>query len=112
STSGAPSKMVVFADGDFPVEPDNQEGMGQSEVHEDNVNLMVNAIDWLSDETGLVELRTKGITLRPLDKIDDTKKTILKYLNFLLPILLIVIYGIIRMQRNKNLRIKRMEGYV
>ncbi len=112
SPNGAPTKMVVFADGDFPVEPDNQGGMGQSEVHEDNVNLMVNSIDWLSDETGLAELRTKGITLRPLEEIDDTKKTILKYLNFLLPILLIVIYGVIRMQRNKNLRIKRMEGYV
>jgi gliding-associated putative ABC transporter substrate-binding component GldG len=112
AANGTPSKMVVFSDGDFPVEPDNQGGMGQNQVHEDNVNLMVNSIDWLSDETGLVDLRTKGITLRPLDEIEDAKKTILKYLNFLLPILLIVIYGIIRMQRNKNLRIKRMEGYV
>jgi len=74
---------------------------------------MVNAIDWLSDDTGLIELRTKGITQRPLDQVEDGKKALLKWLNFLLPIILIVVYGIIRMQYNRNLRIKRMEeGYV
>jgi hypothetical protein len=102
------SKMVVFTDGDFPV-GDPRGG----QVNPDNVSLLVNAIDWLSDDTGLIELRTKGATSRPINELEDGKRTFLKYLNFLLPILLIVIYGIIRMQRKQILRLKRMEeGYV
>lgn len=104
------SKMVVVGDGNFPV---NGEGQGAQQIQEDNVNLMVNSIDWLSDDTGLIELRTKGVSARPLDQIEDGKKTFLKYLNFLLPILLIIVYGIVRLQFNRNKRIKRMEeGYV
>ena len=104
------SSIVLVADGDFAV---NGEGQQQQQLQPDNVSLFVNSIDWLSDDTGLIELRTKGITARPLDEIEDGTKTLLKWLNFLLPILLILIYGIIRMQHNRITRVKRMEkGYV
>ena len=101
--NGNSSNIVVIGDGDFPV------GSPQQQIQPDNVNLMVNAIDWLSDDTGLIELRTKGIQFRPINEIEDSTKTILKYLNFLLPILLIIGYGIVRMQMNRNKRINRME---
>ncbi len=104
-TGDSINKMVVIGNGDFAVGgKDNRQ-----QVQQDNVSLLVNSIDWLSDDTGLIELRTKGITSRPIDELEDGTKTLLKYLNFLLPILLIVIYGLFRMQRNKNIRIKRME---
>ena len=77
------------------------------------MNLLVNAIDWLSDDTGLIQLRTQGATARPLDDIEEGKRTFLKYLNFLLPVVLALIYGIIRFQRNRMIRLKRKEaGYV
>ncbi len=104
------SKIVVFGDGEFPV---SGQGQQQVKLESDNVNLMVNSIDWLADETGLIQLRTKGITSRPIEHLEDGTKTWLKWLNFLVPITLIIVYGIIRMQRNRNKRIKRMEeGYV
>lgn len=107
---GAESGIVLFSDGQFPV---NGEGQRAQKLSQDNVSLMVNSIDWLSDDTGLIDLRTKGVTSRPLDQIEDGKKTLLKWLNFLLPIILILIYGIIRMQHTRNLKVKRMEeGYV
>ncbi|MFA9391854.1 MAG: GldG family protein [Prolixibacteraceae bacterium] len=105
-SSNAKSKMVVVGDGEFAV---NGSGDQAQQINADNVNLMVNSIDWLSDDTGLIELRTKGITSRPLDQIEDGRKTFLKYLNFLLPILLIILYGIIRGQRTRNIRFKRMQ---
>ncbi len=109
-TGNALSRIVLIPDGDFAV---NGEGNQAQQVQQDNVNLMVNCIDYLSDDTGLIELRTKGVTSRPLDQIEDGKKSMLKYVNFLLPIVLIVIFGVIRLQRNRNLRVKRMEeGYV
>ncbi len=104
------STIVLVADGDFAV---NGEGQTAQQHQPDNISLYVNSIDWLSDDTGLIELRTKGITARPLDEIEDGTKALLKWLNFLLPILLIIIYGIVRMQRNRITRVKRMEkGYV
>jgi gliding-associated putative ABC transporter substrate-binding component GldG len=102
----AVSKMVLIANGDFAV---NGEGQAAQQLPPDNVNLFVNAIDWLSDDTGLIELRTKGVTSRPLNAIEEGSKTFYKYLNFLLPIIAIVIYGMIRMQMKKNQRIRRME---
>jgi len=101
-----PVKMVVIGDGDFPVNgPRGQ----QQQVQEDNVNLMVNSIDWLSDDTGLIVLRTKGVTSRPIKDMDDSKRAFLKWFNFLLPILLILIYGFIRFQIKRNQRVTRME---
>lgn len=100
------SSIVLFSDGEFAV---NGEGQNQKKVSEDNVNLMVNSIDWLSDDTGLIELRTKGVTSRPLDQIEEGKKAFLKWLNFLLPIFLVLLYGIFRMQRKRSIRVKRME---
>jgi gliding-associated putative ABC transporter substrate-binding component GldG len=106
--SGSPnSKMVIIGDGDFAI---NGEGQQTRQINPDNVNLMVNSIDWLSDDTGLIELRTKGITNRPLDQIEDGKKLFLKYLNFLLPIFLIIVYGFIRNRNNKIKEIKRMQA--
>ena len=103
-------RIIVIGDGDFAV---NGPGRNARPVAQDNVNLMVNSIDWLSDDTGLINLRTKSITSRPLKQISDSSKAILKWLNFLLPILLVIIYGLIRMQYRRNQRIKRMEeGYV
>ncbi len=104
------STIIVIADGQFPV---NGEGQRPQQLSENNVSLMVNSIDWLSDDTGLIDLRTRGVSSRPLDQIDDGTKLFLKWLNFLLPIILILIYGIIRNQRKRAIRVKRMEkGYI
>ncbi|MGI6479126.1 MAG: GldG family protein [Salinivirgaceae bacterium] len=105
-----PYKMIVFGDGNFPV---NGEGQEAQQQQPDNINLFVNSIDFLSDDTGLIKLRTKGVTSRPIDQIEDGKKAFLKYLNFLLPIVLVIGYGIFRAQRRKIKRIKRMQkGYI
>ena len=101
--NGNRSRICVVADGDFPI------NNGQQQLQPGNVNLMVNAIDWLSDDTGLIELRNKGIRYRPIDTLEEGTKTTLKYLNFLLPIVLVIIYGIVRMQMNRNKRSRRIE---
>lgn len=100
------SKMVVISNGNFAV---NQGGDRQQKIQPDNLSLFVNSVDWLSDDTGLIDLRTKAVTSRPIDQLEDDTKTLLKYLNFLLPIILVIIIGIIRSAMKKRTRIKRME---
>ena len=103
------ARMVVIGDGDLVVNGPQQQ---QRRLQPDNVSLFANAVDWLSDDTGLIELRTKGVTSRPIHELDDTTKSVLKYGNFLLPILLVIGYGLVRWQRNRMIRLKRMsENY-
>lgn len=102
---GSGGRLIVFGDGDFPINGPREQARS---LQPDNVSLVVNAIDWLSDDTGLIDLRTKGATSRPLQQLEDATKTLLKYVNFLLPILIVIIYGLMRMQRNRSIRLKRM----
>lgn len=102
-------KIVVIGDGDFPVT--GQQRRGQSQ---DNISLMVNSIDYLSDDTGLIELRTKGVATRPIsdEYLGDEnagKRNFMKYLNFALPLLLVILYGFFRFQKQKMVRIRRMQ---
>ena len=107
---GNGGRIVLISNGKFAINGDEQQNQRSRKLEPASVNLMVNSIDWLSDDTGLIDLRTKGIKTRLLDQIDDGKKTFLKYLNFLLPILLIIGYGVYRFNRNRTIRIKRMEA--
>lgn len=98
------SKMIVFTDGDFPIG-----GAKGQQVNEDNVSLLSNSVDWLSDDTGLIDLRTKAVATRPIEELDDNKRSMYKYLNFLVPIGLALIYGIYRSTRSKRKRLGLME---
>lgn len=105
-TSSNPTSIVVFGDGDFVI---NGTGQNQQSMPEDNINIFVNSVEWLVDSSGLMELRTKGVTSRPLAQISDQTKISLKYLNVLLPILLVIGYGIYRYQNAQSRRQKWME---
>ncbi len=103
------SKMVVYSDGDFAVT-----GNGRNKQSKNNISLLVNAVDWLADDTGLIELRTKGVVSRPIDQKylnEDAsgKRSFIKYLNFGLPVLLVILIGVFMIQRRKAIRIKRMQ---
>ncbi|RMG71633.1 MAG: hypothetical protein D6722_06520 [Bacteroidetes bacterium] len=97
---GSDTKMVVVSDGDFPLNPDNQPTLPE------NVYLLANAIDWLTDDTGLIGLRTKGVAARPLEKLtgedENGLRQTFKVANFLFPILIVLLFGIIRAQRRRR----------
>jgi gliding motility-associatede transport system auxiliary component len=104
SDGGMPFRIAVIGDGDFCVN-----GARGQQVQGDNISFMANSIDFLSDDTGLINLRTRGISSRPIKELEDGTKTLLKYLNFGLPLLLVVIYGGIRAQRRRTRRMNRLE---
>ncbi|MEP2025757.1 MAG: Gldg family protein [Reichenbachiella sp.] len=99
------SKLILVSNGQFIIN-----GNPPQQISEDNVNFASNAIDWLSDDTGLIDLRTKGITNRPLDTVEDSTREMLKYGNVAIPILLVFIYAFVRRQRYMSKKQRWMEG--
>lgn len=96
------AKLVVFSDSDFFIS-------ARGDVNADNVNLMVNTVEWLCDKTGLAELRTKGVVYRPIKDLEEGQRAMIKYTNFFLPLILVGLVGFLRMQSNRNKRNRRME---
>lgn len=99
--NGIESSLIVFTDGNFAL---NQGGS----TNADNYSLLTNSVDYLSDDTGLIDLRTKGVASRPIKEMEEGEKNFLKWLNFGLPILLVLLLGIFMYQRNRAIRIRRM----
>ena len=62
-----------------------------------NKNFILNCVDYLLDETGLITLRTKEFKLRLLDKPKvDEEKTNWQVINLAVPVIFVIIFGIIK----------------
>jgi gliding-associated putative ABC transporter substrate-binding component GldG len=73
-----------------------------------NIAFLLNAVDWLALDEGLIQIRTRGVTNRPLAEVSEGVKTTVKYANILGPASLVILFGVIRWQirrRRKNLEL-------
>ena len=68
----------------------------------------MNAIDYLLGDQELIALRSREITNRPLIELEDNAKTKWKWINILLPTILVIAFGIYRMRREAS-RSKMLE---
>ena len=108
SEAGGQGRLVVIGSGNFAVNGDPQQN--QQQVNPDNINFVANAIDWMADDTGLNDLRTKAVTARLLKPLQDGDKQLFKWGNMFLPILLILGYALYRRQRSLRRRQEWLEG--
>ncbi|MEO1049971.1 MAG: gliding motility-associated ABC transporter substrate-binding protein GldG [Bacteroidota bacterium] len=106
-----PTKVIVVGDGDIAkneVNPQNnrprQLGFDQySQVTYANEDFLLNAMAYLLEDEGIITARTKEIKVRPLDKVKiSEEKAYWQFLNLGVPILLILIYGLLRYYIRKN----------
>jgi gliding-associated putative ABC transporter substrate-binding component GldG len=106
----APSKMIVVADGDLILNAvSRQTGplpMGTNPYTEDqyaNKEFFQNAIEYLTDSTGVIETRNKQLVLRSLDrqKVEDERLQ-WQLINIVLPILLVILGGGLYQQIRKR----------
>ncbi|WP_035567177.1 gliding motility-associated ABC transporter substrate-binding protein GldG [Hymenobacter sp. IS2118] len=106
-----PSKVLVISDGDFiRSEIDSKTGnpyrlgfdrLANTEFA--NRELVLNATDYLLDETGLIAVRGKQITLRPLDKVKlAEERRRWQLLNLGAPLVLLGLFGAVRAWRRKR----------
>lgn len=62
----------------------------------DNKKFFVNCVDYMLDESGLIEVRTKEFEIRPLNKVKvKEEETYWKTLNMVAPVVAILIFGLI-----------------
>ena len=97
------NKMIVIADGDIALNAVTQnEGplpMGMNaytKYQYANRDFIQNCVEYLVDETGILETRGKDFTLRLLDRKKlDEKKSYWQVVNIVLPIILILLFGLV-----------------
>jgi len=111
------NKMAVFADGNMLKNEVNSTenvpyNLGWDRATQQqygNKTLLLNTIDYLCDESGIISLRNKEVKLRLLDKMSiKTGKLFWQFINVCLPLLALILFGVIQqfMRRRKFARIK------
>lgn len=108
-----PAKMIVISDGDLI--KNRVRGVGKNRQIEalgydrysrktyGNRNFLLNCIDYLCDNEGWMNLRTREVKLRLLDKTKIRSERIFwQVINVLLPLFLLLIFGLIRFYMRKR----------
>lgn len=110
-TTSVPTKILVCSDGDIIVnEIDRKTGnpypMGFdrfSQHQYGNQDFVINTLNYLLDEQGLLTAKSKSVGLRPLDKLKvNNQKTKWQLINIVLPLALLVLFGFLRFYYVKN----------
>lgn len=100
---GKPNKMIVISDGDLarnqldknmmPVELGYDQRTGNLY---DNKDFMMNCINYLLDDTGLINIRSKDVDLPLLDKDKVYENyTMTQFITIGLPILILLVFGLV-----------------
>jgi ABC-2 type transport system permease protein len=99
---GLPAKMIVVADGDIIRSQIDREGMplplGYDRFSNQtfgNKDFILNAVNYLTDDSGIMEARAREVRMRLLDTSRISNRRLqIQLLNTLLPVAIVVILGI------------------
>jgi len=103
-TYSKPTKMIVASDGDLPVNKVNSKGqvypvgfdINSQQTYLGNKDFILNSVNYLCDDDGLMSIRLREIKMRLLNKAKVSKeKTFWKSMNTILPVLIIIAFGIL-----------------
>ncbi len=90
-----PTRMVVVGDGDLV----NESLLGRIPG---NIEFVLNMVDWLLQDSELLAIRSKTIEPRALGDLPDGAKPWIKYGNMFAPVLLVVVFGLLRWRRRRS----------
>jgi ABC-2 type transport system permease protein len=101
---GVKTAMIVVADGDLVRNQFDNQGeplpLGYDRFLDEtfgNAEFILNAINYLNDDRGIMDSRSRDIRLRLLDKNRITNdKVFIQMVNVTLPVLLLLIFGLVR----------------
>ncbi len=107
--NGRPTKMIVVSSGDI-ISNDIARGqivpLGYDLYMNQlfgNKNFILNCVNYLCDDSGLISVRSREITLRLLDRKKVKNEELQwKSLNMILPVVLVLLFGLIRYYLRKK----------
>jgi len=67
-----------------------------------NYAFFFNILDWLTQEEALISIRSKGVGLRPLKSVSAPMKKAVRWLNIVLPPVVILVLGIARWRERRR----------
>jgi ABC-2 type transport system permease protein len=107
--SSEPTQQIVVGDGDIVLNSYTEKEpfpMGYSRVQERsfaNKSFLQNALQYMTGNSGIIELRSKDVTLRLLnsEKVNE-QRLMWQLINIVMPVLLLILSGIIYLQWRKR----------
>jgi gliding-associated putative ABC transporter substrate-binding component GldG len=99
-----PTKMLVVADGDIAANSFDTKNQVPNPLGYNafmkytfaNKDFMMNAIEYMLDDKGVIEARSKEVKLRLLDDVRLKKeKTFWQFINVAIPLILVALFGLI-----------------
>ncbi|MCH8275963.1 MAG: GldG family protein [Bacteroidetes bacterium] len=96
--SSLSTRMAIVGDGDFL----NESIIGPVPG---NGDFGLNLVDWLVQDEALLSIRTKTIAPRALNEISAGLRPWIKYGNMIGPVLIVVLFGLIRWRTRRNRQI-------
>ena len=87
------TKIILVADSEFI-----KDGAGAGV--EANLNFVLNALDYLMDETTLIEIRARETIFKPLRELSTSNRKVVRWINILLPSFLLLLFGVLNYQKH------------
>jgi gliding-associated putative ABC transporter substrate-binding component GldG len=85
---GLDTRIILVGDGDFVKD--------QFVRGSDNMTFFANIVDYLVDDAGLISIRSKDVSMAPLEQVSDGSKKMYKYGTMLLPPIAVMLFGLFR----------------
>ncbi len=82
------SRVVVIGNGTFITDDYRRNQAG--------FVILMNIADWMTQDEGLISIRSKQVTARTLDVVSDAAKPVIKYINMFGMTILVVLFGLVR----------------
>ena len=95
NNNGLKNEIILISDSKFMTDD------GGGAAPENHIFIM-NAVDYLLGDKELISLRSRTTTNRPLMELEDESKSNWKWINILLPSILIIGFGFMRIRRENN----------
>jgi ABC-2 type transport system permease protein len=97
----APGRLLVVGTGDFMLDTFAMNG--------EDMPFLMNGIDWLARDEGLIALRSRGVTDRPLARVSDATRDAVKTADVLGGAVFLILVGLIRWKLRQGRR-RRLEA--
>jgi ABC-2 type transport system permease protein len=105
-TISKPTKMVLIGDAglisnnvNYAQQPPQIQELGYDRVSKQtfgNKEFLLNTIFYLNDETGIMQLRSRTVQLRLLDKVQlREEKSFWQWLNIVVPLIVVLLFGVV-----------------